>query len=295
MPAVDGPTTGIGGYSRPQGCVCNAEPDFFPLHVSARLHGSRLLVGTSQEWIAAGLCPISDAHSYEKQDRHRGPDCPAVCLRTSHPTQRVSKPRANGKDGDEFNQIREGCRIFKRVRAIGIEKAAAVGPPLLDEFLRSHWSLSDSLLSDGVHHRLALCIDHRLAIRTGLLDLHRLDELRSVVRAQVLHHALRDEHQGANHAERQEDPEASADEIDPEVSDRLHLPAGNPANERNRERYTYRRGHKVVISKPRHLGEVAHGVFTRISLPVGVRRKRCRCVERNVGGTYGAELLRIEW
>ncbi len=49
-----------------------------------------------------------------------------------------------------------------------------------------------------------------------------------------------------------------------------------------------------MIRQPRHLGEIAHRGFTRVGLPVRIRRKRRRRIQRQVRRTDGSKLLRIE-
>ena len=48
--------------------------------------------------------------------------------------------------------------------AIGVEEAAAVRAQFLNDFLRSNRPLGDGLLRDGVHHRLSLGVNNRLAV-----------------------------------------------------------------------------------------------------------------------------------
>ena len=166
------------------------------------------------------------------------------------------------------------------MRAVGVEEAAAVGAELLDDLLRGHRSLRDRLRGDRIHHRLAAGVNRRLAIGADVLDLLRLHQLYRVVGPQVLHHALRDQHQRAHNAERQQHPQAGADQVHPEIADGLHLAAGNAANEGNRQRDADRRRREVVVGEPGHLRQIAHGGFAGIVLPVGVGGERRRRVER---------------
>ena len=47
---------------------------------------------------------------------------------------------------------------------------------------------------------------------------------------------------------------------------------------------------EVVVGKPEHLRQVAHGRFGDVRLPVGIRRKRCGGVPRQVGCDTGKSL-----
>src|SRR6185437_11669725 len=95
--------------------------------------------------------------------------------------------------------------------AVGIKKPAAVGTPLLDEFLGCQWSLSDEL----VGHELSFLrsgpirIDNNAAGGILLVYFNRLrvDQLRGVVGPEVLYCSLRNQHKRADYAERQQNPE----------------------------------------------------------------------------------------
>src|SRR6185437_2060418 len=95
--------------------------------------------------------------------------------------------------------------------------------------------------------------------------------------------------------ERQKHPQATTDEINPEVTDCFHLPTRDSADEGNRERNPNRRRNEVVISKPGHLREITHRCFAGVGLPVGVGRERHRSVEGHMRGRDCGEFLRIEW
>ncbi len=128
-----------------------------------------------------------------------------------------------------------------------------------------------------------------------MLHLHRLNQFDRVVRLQVLDDALRDQRERAHDAKREQYPERPADQVYPEIPDGLHLAASDPANEGNRKRNAYRRGNKVVIGKPGHLREIAHGGLARVGLPVRIGGERGRGVERNMRRAHSAKFLRIEW
>ena len=167
------------------------------------------------------------------------------------------------KIAEHLDQVGQRRRILERMRAVGVEEAAAVGAEFLDDLLRGHRALRDGLRGDRVHHRLAAGIDRRLAVGVHMLHLLRLDQLRRVVGLQVLHHALRHQHQRADDAERQQHPQAAANHVHPEVADGLHLPARDAANEGDRQRDARRRRNEVVIGQAGHLGEIAHRASRR--------------------------------
>src|SRR5215510_15116522 len=136
-------------------------------------------------------------------------------LRSGHTAERVGQPRRYGEDREHLQQVRERRRVLVWVRAVGVEEAAAVRAPLLDEFLRSDRPLSDLLLGYG--------LSRRLAVGVGFLNLLWINDLGYCVRLQVLRHSASDQQQRADQAERQQDPERGARHIHPEVAERVPL------------------------------------------------------------------------
>ena len=159
----------------------------FALHVAAGLRRAGVLVDAVQQRIAASLRRISDRDARQAQNRHRGPDGPAVALRARHSAERVREARAEREHHHDLHEIGQRRRIFERMRAIGVERAAAVRAENLDGFLRSERSLRDHLVGNRLRRRLA--------VGAGRLDRLRIQQLRRVVRPQILNHALRDENQ----------------------------------------------------------------------------------------------------
>ena len=120
----------------------------------------------------------------------------------------------------------------------------------------------------------------------------RIDDRGLVVRPEVLDDALRHQHQRADDADRQQDPEQAAHQVDPEIAERVFLLLRDAANERDRDGDADRGRHEVVVREPGHLREIAHRRLAAVGLPVRVGRERRRRVEREVGRD-GAEALRI--
>src|SRR5207244_6949296 len=96
----------------------------------------------------------------------------------------------NRKNREKFNEIRQRRGILKRMGTIGVEEAAAVRTPFLDDLLGSHGTLRNPLLSNRVHHRFAARTNHWLAIRADLLHLLRFNQLDGVIGPEVLHNTL---------------------------------------------------------------------------------------------------------
>ena len=214
--------------------------------------------------------------------------------RAGHATERVRETGPDGEDAKHFEQIGKRRRILERVRAIRVKESAPVRAVFFDDLLRSHRALCDGLRGDCVHHGFSACIYDSLAVSAHPLHLLRLDQFHRVVGLQVLHHSLRDQEQRSHNAKRQKNPQAAAHEVDPEISQGIHLPASNPANEGDCQHDAGRRRRKIVKREASHLREVAHGRLARIGLPVGVGGERRGRIESQVLRGHCPEVLRIE-
>ena len=116
--------------------------------------------------------------------------------------KRVGEPRGNREDQKQLQKIREGRGIFKGMRAIGVERAAAVGAEFLDGFLRGNRPLRDHLIGHGLRRGLA--------VGAGRLHGLRIQELGRVVGLQILNHALRNEDQRDDQDTRAAEPTRSS-------------------------------------------------------------------------------------
>ncbi len=90
--------------------------------------------------------------------------------------------------------------------AVGVEKTATIRAQHLDRFLRSHRTLGNHLVGNCIHHRLAILAHARLPVGPQMRDLLWFDQLRRVVRSEILHHALRNQKQRVHNAGRQQHP-----------------------------------------------------------------------------------------
>ena len=164
----------IGRDGGEEGGIENAEPDFLALHVAVGRGDAELLMNR----IARGFRPPAEQHASDKQDRHRGPNRPAVLLVFDHSAEVISEPAADRENGQHLDEIRERRRILERMRRVGVRVTAAVGAEHLDRDLRRHRPLHDVLFGDGLffHHRLVVSSLNRLALVVFLFDLdfHRL-------------------------------------------------------------------------------------------------------------------------
>src|SRR5580692_5061014 len=294
MPSDNRTTAGVGGHRGKQRRVRDSEANLFALHVPAGLLRTHMLVDTRQQRISASFRPISNQHTRHEQNRHGRPNCPAVRLRSRHPAKRVGETCTDSEDREHLEKIGKGRRVLKWVSAIGVEKPAPIRAEFLDDFLRGHRTLRNGLLGHRIHDRLAVGTDHWLTVRTHSLHLLRLYQRDFVVRFQVLYNSLRNQEKSPDHTKREKHPKAAANKVHPEISYGFHLPASNAANKGNAQHDAGRRGGKVVIGQPSHLGEITHRGFTRVFLPIRVRGERRRRIEREMSRCYRAKLLRIE-
>ena len=158
--------------------------------------------------------------------------------------------------------------ILERMRRIGVEKAAAVGPKLLDDLLARHRADRDGLFR-AFQRR---CVD-----RAG----------------QRLRHAERDQHKRPDHSDRQQDVERDPRQIDPEIADRGRRGARKAAHQREGHRETGRRRDEIVHGEAEHLGQMAHRRLAAIVLPVGVGDEADRGVEGEIR-RHGVEAARVQ-
>ena len=92
--------------------------------------------------------------------------------------------------------------------------------------------------------------------------------------------------------QRQQDVEQRARHVDPEVADGGRRGALDAADQGHGDRDAHRRREEVVRRKAGHLGEIAHGGFGRVGLPVGVGGEAGGGVPGQVGAHAG-EVLRV--
>ena len=138
---------------------------------------------------------------------------------------------------------------------IGVEEAAAVGAQFLDGLLGGHRAAHDGLFAashggDGGEAREILC------------------------------DAQRDE-DGAHHdGQGHEDAERAADEVHPEIADRIGAAQHEAAHQGDGYGDADRGGNEVLHAQACDLDGIAQRLVRRIGLPVRVRHEGCGRVER---------------
>ena len=128
---------------------------------------------------AVGFGPIGDGDAGNKQHAHDGEDRPALPLIADHAAEHVGQRRADREDRQHLHEIGQRRRILERMGRIGVEEAAAIGAEHLDRDLRRHGANRDGLL--------------------GAFERRRLD-----IGAERLRHALPDQEQRVDDADRQQ-------------------------------------------------------------------------------------------
>ena len=258
------PRRGDGRGRRPEGGRGDAEADLLALHVAAGLQRRRRLVGAGPRQVrVAGLLARED-HAHAEHDQHHrgGEQRPALSPVAGELAEHVGEGHRDGEDRQHLEEVRERRRVLERVRRVGVEEAAAVGAELLDGLLRGDRPLGDRL--------------------GGALE--RLD-LRG--RVEVLDDALRDEQQRADDADRQQDVEEAAREVDPEVAELARRAARQAADEGDGDRHAHRGRDEVLARERQHLRQVAHRRLRHVDLPVGVGDEAHGGVERVPGSMPG--------
>ncbi len=213
---------------REQRRIHDAEAGLFALHVAAGLQRGGLLVRAQLRQHRVPPLFGDDGHGerdHEQQGhgRTRSPN-PAGCSRPC--AERIGEPGRDQEDRQHLQEVGEGRGVFVGMRGVGVEEAAAVRPQLLDGDLRRRRTDRQDLLGQRgfLRLRLALRVQDGLAVRAGhrLVIGDRLHDRHLQVGAEGLHDALGDQHQRQHERNRQEDVQGAADEIHPEVADRLH-------------------------------------------------------------------------
>ena len=154
------------------------------------------------------------------------------------------------------------------MRRVGVEEAAAIGAEHLDGDLRGDGADGDGLL--------------------GAFQRRRVD-----ISAERLRHALPDQKQSIGNADRQQDVERAAGDIDPEIADGLRRGPREAADQRHREHDAGCRREEVLMGEAEHLHEIGQRALATIVLPVGVGDEADGRVEAEIFG-HGRHALRIE-
>ncbi len=131
-----------------------------------------------------------------------------MALVADHAAEHVGQRGAEHEDRQHLHEIGQRRRVLEWMRGVGVEEAAAIGAEHLDGDLRGD-----------------------RANRDGLLGAFQRDGID--VSAERLRHTLPHQEQGVDDADRQQDVERAAGDIDPEVTDGPGRGAGETADQRH--------------------------------------------------------------
>jgi hypothetical protein len=245
-----------------EGGTGDAKPDFLAFHVAAGEpeRGKRV--------VAVAFGGVANDHACYEQHAHCGEDGPALALVADHAAEHVGERGADREDRDHLHEVRERGRVFERVRRVGVEKAAAVGAEHLDRNLRSDRADGDCLLRPFERR----CVD---------------------VGTERLRHPLPDQKQSEGNANRNEDVERAAGDIDPEIAHRARGVTRKAADQRDRQHDAGGGREIILMREPEHLHQVRHRAFAAVVLPVGVSDEARRRIERQVRG-HGGLIRRVQ-
>ena len=217
-----------------------AEADLLALHVAAG-QPERIEAGR-----ALGFGPVAERDAGDEEHAHHGEDGPALPLVADHAAEDVGQRRADREDRDHLHEVRQRASGSRRdARQLALKKP----PPLVPSILMA---ICEATGPDG---------DRLL----GALERRRVD-----IRPERLRHALPDEEERVDDADRQQDVERAAGDIDPEVADGLCGGARKAADQRDGEHDAGGRRQEVLVRQAEHLHEVGHRAFAAVVLPVGV-------------------------
>jgi hypothetical protein len=144
------------------------------------------------------------------------------------------------------------------VRGIGIEEAAPVAAQKLDDFLRRYGPAGNRL--------------RRTFERSGF------DRWR-----QSLRHALPNEKESRQHADREQNVEPAANKIDPKIANRWRSSPRKSANERHGDCYSGRGREKRMNRYADHLAQIAHRCLASIGLPARIGDEAHGGIECQIG------------
>ena len=266
--AVDGAVGRRRGEGRPCAGGADAEAGLFALHVAAGLIDEG---GVDRAVLRKLRCRVQfsrkkNAEADGQHEEHREKQCPSLPLVFHIPPEGEAERGGNQQNADQFNQIGSRVRVFKRMRRVHAEEAAAVRSELLNRNLTRCRALRNDLAG------------HDGSVRSS----NRLKQIDLIVAVKILNDALRSKDDGNNKRQRKQNIDNAPDHIHPEAADAGLLYLDKSADQREQHGDARRGGKKVLHGEAEHLRQVAHGAFAGIGLPVGVRHKADGVVERKV-------------
>ena len=148
----------------------------------------------------------------------------------------------------------QGAGVLERVRAVGVEEPAAVARHQLDRLPGRGQAARDELPGAG----------------QGAVD---------VPAGEVLHHPEASQHRREDHRQGQQDADHRTDQVGPEISHGIGIPADQAADQGHGHAQADGRTQKRFRAQPGGLGHVTQRCLTRVVLPAGVGGEADRGIE----------------
>ncbi|MNQ90873.1 hypothetical protein D3C85_1062280 [compost metagenome] len=241
MHGVDRAVRGAGRLGRPGDGGRDAEADLLALHVS----GGRLDPGRDQSGRRLAFDDVEGRGRAAQQDDGGDGQGANVLLGQDAATEGEEGRPAQDVDADRRDQGGQRRRVFQRMGRVDVEHPAAVDAQLLDGQLAGGREQADRLRSAFQRRRLG----------RG---------------RQRLHHAQPGQNHGHDEGDGQQDIEAGARQVGPEVADALAAIGDEGAGQRGGDGRAGGRRDEVLHRQADHLGEGRNRRLAAIALPVGV-------------------------
>ena len=220
-----------------------------------------------QQRIAPGLGGIGAGHGQRQQNGHSGEQRPALLLVADHVAQHDRQRERDRQIQPVLQDAGPSRRIFKRMCRVGVEEPATIGAEFLDRLLPR-----DRAVGDGLRGAF--------------------ERMRGGVAGQRFRHASDQQYRGSDDADRQQQIQRAARQIDPEITQRLQPARGKGADHGNRGGNAGRGAEEIMDRQPDHLRAVGNLAFRRIGLPIRVGDEADGSIERQAR-RHGRDRLRV--
>jgi len=222
-------------------------------------------IDAMQQRVRLRLCPVAGGHAGEPQ-HGIAPKTAQPC--PGEPTILPSVMHASGGNQEDRSISKHdgsaASAFSKRVRAVGVEEAAAVcEPSILMASCDASGPMRNGLRRHGASSPGFPSAPGAVTVCGSISVTVSCDGFR------VLNCALRDQRQRIHQADRQQHAHSVPRvRFNPQKFPSLLDRAANPADNAMASANARRRRPEVVRRQPRHLGQIAHRGFGHIRLPV---------------------------
>ena len=131
MHAVYRPAGGGGGHGHKQPGGKDTEAALFPFHIEGAVDPH-----PRKSRITVSFAPHHRHSGGNKDNGHRGQQCTALARVTGTAPECKTECRRDQENRQHLHKVGQCGRVFKRMRRVGTEEAAAVGTKQFNCFLR---------------------------------------------------------------------------------------------------------------------------------------------------------------